>query len=362
VASHLILLGGGRSSRYGKDKLREKILNRYVLDVLFSSIPYKLFKTIVWVGSPNVVSERYRDQLIYASPGDTRHKSVRKGISLIEFDDDDKILIHDGARFLASRSLFERVLAHLDVCSAVYPAIPPTDALRHHGEDGIKTVSREHIYRVQTPQGFRGSVMRYILSQNADDVYDEIMLAEEGGFSICHVRGEVTNIKLTYGEDIHDIESCVRRLYPPTGIGIGFDTHLIGKGGSLYVGGVQVSDEFYSIGWSDGDALLHAIVDAILSSYGVSADIGELFPARDDKYKGISSSRLVEEVVNTYGPVESISAVVVLSMVKLKPFRSDIIESIKRLTGANQVALTFKTAEGLREDLYMAYVVAVRRG
>ncbi len=99
-----------------------------------------------------------------------------------------------------------------------------------------------------------------------------------------------------------------------------------------------------------------------MSSYGVSADIGELFPPGDDRYKGISSSRLVEKVVKTYGPVESISAVVVLSAVKLKPFRSDIIKSIKRLTGANQVALTFKTAEGLREDLYMSYVVAVRRG
>ncbi len=362
MASHLILLGGGKSVRYGRDKLREKVFGRSVLDVLFSAIPYKLFKTVVWVGSPAVVPDRYREKLVYASPGNTRHGSVRNGIAKIKFDDDDKILIHDGARFLVSSILFERVIAHLDVCGAVYPAIPPTDALRYHGEEGIKTVSREHIYRVQTPQGFRGSVIRYILSQNADNVYDEIMIAEKGGFSICHVRGEVSNIKLTYGEDIQDIESCVRRLSPHASIGIGFDTHLIGKGGTLYVGGVPVSDEFHSIGWSDGDALLHATVDAILSSYGVSSDIGELFPPGDDRYKDISSARLVERVVNTYGPVESISSVVVLSPVKLKPFRFDIIESIKRLTGASQVALTFKTAEGLREDLYMAYVVAVRRG
>jgi len=363
VPNYLVLLGGGKSTRYGKDKLSEKFMGKSVVDILFSSIPWQLFDEVVWVGNASKVPAKYRRQVIVAPPGETRYLSVKNGLDKLNVDDGDKVLIHDGARFLASHSMFERVIAYLDRCDVVYPAIPPTDALRFHHENEIKTVSREHVYRVQTPQGFRGNVIKAIVQSEHKDVYDEVMIAEKLGFRICRVDGDITNIKLTYPEDIRQMEKCISRFIPIQSIGIGFDSHMVGEGGFLYVGGVKVSDEYHSIGWSDGDALLHATVDAILSAYGVSEDIGSLFPPGNMDYKGIRSTELLRRVVEKYGPVSQMSAVVILSKVKLKSFRSAIIGEIKKLIGADKVAITFKTAEGFDDNLYIAYVIVsvVRR-
>ncbi len=365
MANYLVVLGGGKALRYGKDKLLEIFEGKRVLDILFEAIPWDLFTAVVWVGDKGKLSNKWlsKTNLIIADSGDTRFLSVKSGLSVLSIHNHDKVLIHDAARFLVSSELFERVLAHLDVCDVVYPSIKPSDALRYHHHDDIKTIAREHVYRVQTPQGFIGSVISDIVNEVVDNVYDEVMVAEKKGYRICRVPGEITNIKLTYPNDLKDIKRFFTRFESDVALGIGFDTHILGKGGTLYVGGVPVSHDWHSIGWSDGDALIHAVVDGILSAHAVPKDIGELFPPGDEKYKGVRSTSLLKEVIHLYGPVYQISAVVVLEKVKLKPYRSDIIEHIKMLTMADKVSVTFKTTEGMNENVYMAYaLVSVKEG
>lgn len=78
-------------------------------------------------------------------------------------------------------------------------------------------------------------------------------------------------------------------------IGHGFDVHAFAEGRKLILGGVEIPYEKGLLGHSDADVLTHALMDAMLGAAGLG-DIGKLFPDTDEKYKGISSLVLLEEV------------------------------------------------------------------
>lgn len=80
-------------------------------------------------------------------------------------------------------------------------------------------------------------------------------------------------------------------------IGHGFDVHKFGGEGPLTLGGVKIPYEFGFIAHSDGDVLLHAIIDALLGALALG-DIGQLFPDNDDQYSGIDSRILLRKIVD----------------------------------------------------------------
>jgi 2-C-methyl-D-erythritol 2,4-cyclodiphosphate synthase len=79
-------------------------------------------------------------------------------------------------------------------------------------------------------------------------------------------------------------------------VGLGFDTHRLGNGGPLRIGGIDVPAEVHAIGHSDADVLLHAITDAILGSVS-EPDIGRLFPDNDPANRGRDSADFLREAV-----------------------------------------------------------------
>ena len=74
-----------------------------------------------------------------------------------------------------------------------------------------------------------------------------------------------------------------------TRIGVGYDVHKLDAGEDLYIGGIKIPSNVGSVGHSDGDALCHAIVDALLGAAGLG-DIGKYFPSSDDSWKDVKSS------------------------------------------------------------------------
>mgnify|MGYP003295929174 CR=1 FL=1 len=78
-------------------------------------------------------------------------------------------------------------------------------------------------------------------------------------------------------------------------IGMGYDVHKLVEGRKLIIGGVDIPYEKGLLGHSDADVLLHAIMDALLGAAALG-DIGKHFPDTDEKYKGISSMKLMEHV------------------------------------------------------------------
>jgi len=137
-----------------------------------------------------------------------------------------------------------------------------------------------------------------------------------------------------------------------TRTGIGFDSHAFSEGGTLMLGGVTFAGVPALQGHSDGDALVHAIIDALLGAAG-AGDIGQLFPDTSAEFKGMSSLKMLGvalEKVRAAGFSPShVDAVVVADRPKLAPAREKMSAAIADVLGlaAADVSIKGKTQEGL---------------
>ena len=135
-------------------------------------------------------------------------------------------------------------------------------------------------------------------------------------------------------------------------IGIGTDLHRLEAGRRLVLGHVAIEFDRGPVGHSDGDALLHAIIDALLGAAGLP-DIGELFPDTDPAYKGIDSARLLERALalaadRGFAPV-NVDATIHAERPRLGPHKRAIREEVARLLGLapEAVSVKAKTHEGV---------------
>ncbi len=135
-------------------------------------------------------------------------------------------------------------------------------------------------------------------------------------------------------------------------IGFGYDVHRLVAGRDLILGGVKIDYITGLDGHSDADVLIHAIMDAILGAAGLG-DIGRHFPDTSEKFRGISSLKLlakVAELINEAGfGIGNIDATVVAQRPKLAPYTPGMVEKISDVLGvsANQVNIKATTTEGL---------------
>ncbi|MBT4154682.1 MAG: 2-C-methyl-D-erythritol 2,4-cyclodiphosphate synthase [Candidatus Marinimicrobia bacterium] len=110
--------------------------------------------------------------------------------------------------------------------------------------------------------------------------------------------------------------------------GIGYDVHQLAEGETFIIGGVQIASTFGSVGHSDGDALFHAVVDALLGAAGLG-DIGQFFPSEDDTWKGAPSSHFLADAVKRVREagfeINNVDATIILQ----KPKLSELISQMK---------------------------------
>ena len=134
--------------------------------------------------------------------------------------------------------------------------------------------------------------------------------------------------------------------------GIGFDVHRLVKGRKLLLGGITIPSEKGLEGHSDGDVLVHAIIDSMLGGAGLG-DIGRHFPSLDQQYKEIFSMTLLEETVlkvsNNGWRATYLDATIIAQKPTLRPFIADIEKSISELIGLDcaEVNIKAKTTDGL---------------
>lgn len=138
---------------------------------------------------------------------------------------------------------------------------------------------------------------------------------------------------------------------PPTAafrVGQGFDRHRLEPGASFPLGGVSIDDEFAVVAHSDGDVLLHALIDAVLGASG-EGDIGEMFPNSDDRWRDADSAELLAAALSqmrTGWTIGNVDCTIFLQKPKLARYKAAIRERIATLCGLTPDAVNVKAKTG----------------
>ncbi len=294
----------------------------------------------------------------FAAGGETRQDSVRNALAVLPAEC-THVLVHDAARPFMTARLAAAVLDGLQAGhAAVIPGVPLVDTIKQVDDAGLVhgTVDRENLRAVQTPQGFsRSELLRAHARALADTlaVTDDAALLEQYGMPVFMVMGEAGNRKITTPADLALLEQHhgnTAREMPRTGFG--YDVHAYGGNRPLILGGVPVPSDFTVAAHSDGDALLHALIDAILGCLG-RGDIGTLFPDSDPQYTGIESGILLSEVLRLAFQdglrITHADLTIVAQAPKIAPYRERIAANVARLLAlpASSVNVKATTEEKL---------------
>lgn len=128
-------------------------------------------------------------------------------------------------------------------------------------------------------------------------------------------------------------------------VGIGFDVHQLASGEAFLIGGVRILSEVGSVGHSDGDALSHAIVDAILGAAGLG-DIGSFFPSDDDSWKDAKSKVFLIDAIKKISDegyiVNNIDSTIILEYPKINKYILDIKKGLSKTMGLDESKISIK--------------------
>ena len=242
------------------------------------------------------------DRCLVVSGGKLRQDSVRIALAQVA-KDSPLVAVHDGARPLITPKDIQRCLDAAVHKGAAIMAVPVKDTLKAVAKDfSIRhTVERESLWQAQTPQAVRTGLLKEAFAKADQDGFvgtDEASLLEHGGWPVVVVEGSETNLKITRPDDLLMAEAILMQKQPSQQIriGHGFDAHRLVAGRPLILGGLEIPHELGLLGHSDADVLTHALCDAILGACGCG-DIGRHFPDSDPQYKGISSIKLLAQVI-----------------------------------------------------------------
>ncbi len=374
-----ILVAAGRSSRMGSDKLWIDIWGRptwrWSLDALLAVPAVER----VAIAVPADAVARYRealpsqavDRCDVVPGGEARADSVIAGIVALAaagYDDEALVLVHDAARPAVTGELIASVI---DAASAgrpvVIPVVPVVDSLKRvRGERVIGAVERDEAAAAQTPQAARLGALRAAIEEAhawGRPVTDDAGALAAAGVPVHVVPGDPINRKLTTPADLVAMRAVLAEQAMPVApsgplpasmrSGMGFDAHRLVADLPMVIAGVAFPGEDRGPeGHSDGDAALHALVDALLGAAGIG-DIGSLFPADDDAWAGADSAELVRTAlgrVRQHGwhPLSADLAIAIASPA-IAPRRAELEARVAELLDVDSGAVSVKgtTTDGL---------------
>lgn len=304
----------------------------------------------------------------FVSGGPTRQQSVFNALKALKTPSpNDIVLIHDGARPFVTADIIKAVLDATIKYGAATAAVKCVDSQKIiDSNDFIKShLTRDTIRRVQTPQGFfYGAIFnahKNALADNYTATDDTDLYSHYENRPVKVVSGDECNFKITYNDDYERAKTFIAGFQranvatpdaPAVSIGFGYDLHRLVSGRALMIGGVKIPYDKGEEAHSDGDVLLHALIDSFLGAAHLG-DIGELFPPDDDAWRDASSVTLLKTVwkrVKDAGfSLLNADCVVVIESPKLLPYRAAIIKSISCALSVDpsKIFVKAKTAEGL---------------
>lgn len=305
-----------------------------------------VFELLLVIPQGNNICEEILDSLKVPAKivigGSERAVSVLNGLKASECD---YVMVHDAARPFVSDRLINDLMDTVSENAGVVPVLPVSDALKRIDGDNITCVDREGLYITQTPQCFPRDKLISALTGSLK-AKDEAEAWERAGHELRYVKGERLNFKLTWPEDIMIAKALTEHEQIRTGLG--WDVHRLVPERRLILGGIVIDGSPLGLlGHSDADILAHSVMDAVLGAAGLN-DIGNLFPASDEKYKDADSMKLLSEVMSLIEAegwhVDFVDAVIEAQVPRLNKYLDDIRQNMNRYFAFN---LKFKSPEGL---------------
>jgi 2-C-methyl-D-erythritol 4-phosphate cytidylyltransferase/2-C-methyl-D-erythritol 2,4-cyclodiphosphate synthase len=286
--------------------------------------------------------------------GATRQASVRAGLEALarRAPPPEVVLVHDAARPVVPAGTVRRLLAALDRAEGAIPAQPVADTLKRGGGGRVTaTLSRDGLFRAQTPQAFRFPALLAAHRAAAGEATDDAQLLEAAGQAVALVEGSEANVKLTFPEDLDRVEALLMARMQPR-VGTGFDVHRTAPGRPLVLCGVTISCEFGLEGHSDADVGIHALCDAI---YGALAegDIGRHFPPGEARWKDADSALFLRHAAGRIaargGRLLNADVTLLCERPRIGPYREAMQARLAELLGveAGRIGVKATTTERL---------------
>ena len=345
--NYFVILAAGKSKRFNK-KIPKQFFNYRNKEIIDHSIEKslnsKLFKKILIVSNnlKHLKKKKYPKSISIIKGGKERSDSSFKALKFLKRYKPKNVFIHDAARPNFSIKLLKNIAKNLKNNKAVVPIINSKDTIKYKTQNRIFNLNRNNLLLTQTPQAFRFKELYEIAKDYKNKVTDEATLFINKDFKIKFIPGEKANNKITYIDDIKT---------PKTFYGIGFDIHKLVKNKKLYLGGVKIPFHSGLEGHSDGDVILHAIIDSILGAIR-KKDIGTYFP-NTKKFKNIRSPKMLKPIMINLNKsnffINNLDINLICQKPRVSKYRDKIIKSVSKLTGINenQINLKGKTVEKL---------------
>ncbi len=348
-----ILLMAGKSERFinNQNKLMYELNNRplftYSLETILSVD--EIDKVIIVVS--NILKEQIKSiieqnnylskKIEYVIGGSTRAESVRNAIKCV---DSNYVLIHDAARPLVTKKDILELISMMSKykCGTLYHKI--YDTIKYVDDDIVKTVNRDKLKAVSTPQFFSSDLYKIILNPQIEDslITDELCLFEKE--DICFVEESSNNGKVTTTKDLDKI-LYNNGIYK---IGHSFDFHPFEINRKLILGGIEIKFDKGLLGHSDADVVYHVVAESIMGALGMG-DLGTLFPDTDKTFKDMPSDYFVKEVMKKLDEskyiIQNIDLIIYLERPNLKDYKVKIANNIKKLTRCEYINVKATTLE-----------------
>lgn len=299
--------------------------------------------------------------------GATRQESVAAGLAAL-WGDITTVLVHDAARALTPPTVIDAVAAAVVGDAGAVPSLPVVDTLKRVA-DGlvVGAVDRAELAAAQTPQGFPRRLLEAAYAEataQGAEYTDDAALFAAAGNAVRLVPGSERSFKITTPADLERARLLVATtpgapsaaarpsavVVDAPRVGIGTDVHAFGGDGALWLAGLEWPGEPALSGHSDGDAVAHAIVDALLGAAGLG-DIGQHFGTAHPEYAGAHAdvflSRTGELLAEAGFAIGNVSVQFQGNRPRFSGRRGEAEAALSAALGGAPVTVTATTTDGL---------------
>ena len=334
-----ILLAAGKGKRFNSKVSKQFIYYKnkpLFMHSIDKAIKSNLFKQIVLVTNKKINLNNKKIKIIKG--GKERFQSSHLALEYIKNKKFKNVFIHDAARPNFSINLLKNLRNNLNKNKAVVPYINTNNSTKYAYKNKIINLKREKVFLTQTPQCFDFETLYNLSKNNKTLITDEATLFLNKNKKIKFIKGEKENIKITKKSDLNN--HLMKTFY-----GIGFDIHRLIKNKKLYLGGIKIPFHSGLKGHSDGDVILHSIIDALLGALA-KKDIGTIYPSNKNKFKNIRSHKMLSPVIsmlkdkNFY--INNLDINLICEKPKVSKYRNKITNSLSNLMGVNKSIINIK--------------------